>query len=173
MPRYFFNVLNGKSMMIDCSGQELDDDAASHQEARLIARDFVHRPTGSLVPEWSQWSIQVRDTRGRLIFGATFQEAARTLEEEMSDRPSNGLAAMEPSVVHLDSVRVCRRFSAVESEARDLLRRTAMLMDRQRYAKNDLHYEIERVRATVGESRRVLMRSAVQSASPTAGWKLS
>src|ERR1700674_3950240 len=117
MPRYFFNVLNGKSMMIDCSGQELDDDAASHQEARLIARDFVHRPTGSPGPEWSQRSIQVSDTRGRLLFGASFREAARTLEEGISDRPSSGLAAMEPCVVHLGSVRVCRRFSAVESEA--------------------------------------------------------
>jgi hypothetical protein len=164
--RYFFNLRNGPSMMADCVGVMLDDATAARQEARLIARDFVHRPTGAVTESWSPWSIEVRDGRGRELYAAKLDAAAEATGEAQS-----APAPVSPPVVHLHTATMGRRLDALENQKRDLWLVTASLMDRQRYVRNSLRCEMVRARSMLDEARRTLRRSMPRTAIE--GWTRS
>jgi hypothetical protein len=163
MAHFFFNVRDGKKVMADCVGGDFADAAAARQEACLIAKDFVHRPTDSVAAAWAPWLMEVRDTRGRLVYAATFAQAA------------GGTAAAVPApqvavdnthggarIIDLDLVRAQRRTLTVENERRYLQLRNARIMDHNKYVRNGISYEIMRAKAVLDEARRTVRRSALQ-----------
>jgi hypothetical protein len=73
MPRYFFNIANGRSFD-DVDGLELPDIAAARAEAMGFARDLMR-----LEPErrdWSRWAVRVTDDNRKPVFDLPFLEAA-------------------------------------------------------------------------------------------------
>jgi hypothetical protein len=163
MVRFFFNVRDGGRMMADCVGHDFADAAAARQEAGLIARDFVDRPSGSVPDAFAPWLMEVRDTRGRLVYAATFAQAAQgtvTIAPQPRPPPDNAYGAAQ--IVHLDLVRTLRRNLTVENERRSLLLRNARLLDHNKYVRNSISYEITRAQVELDEARRTVRRSALQ-----------
>lgn len=165
MARFFFNVRDGGKMIADCVGHDCADAGAARQEACLIARDFVHRPSGSVPAAFAPWLMEVRDARGRLVYGATFVQAARgtaTAPPQSRPPPDNDEAYGSAQIVHLDLVRTLRRSLTVANERRSLLLRNARLMDHNKYVRNSISYEITRAQEELDEASRALRRSALQ-----------
>jgi hypothetical protein len=163
MARFFFNVRDGGKIKVDCVGHDLADAAGARQEACLIARDFVHRPSGTVSDAIAPWMMEVRDTRGRLVYAATFAQAARgpvTAQPQSPPPPDNAYGAAQ--IVHLDLVRTLRRNLTVENERRSLLLRNARLLDHNKYVRNSISYEITRAQEELEEARRTVKRSALQ-----------
>ena len=66
MPRYFFNVRQGASVVPDSEGSELSDLATAEFEARLTARDLALEYIKAGCPVDGR-EIEILDERGTLI----------------------------------------------------------------------------------------------------------
>jgi hypothetical protein len=64
MPRYFFHLTDGDSVLDDPDGLELPGEAAARQEAVLVAKDLKER----LRPrDWTGWMVSIRDEHGNQV----------------------------------------------------------------------------------------------------------
>ena len=81
MPRYKFHFTDGKSIVSDDRGMNLQNDQAAIGEAYHIARDLRDSPPDE---DWSSWVIEVTDEAGRRVI------ALRPLDTELD--PLQGLA---------------------------------------------------------------------------------
>jgi hypothetical protein len=104
----------------------LADPEAACEEARQTVRDFFQPATGRVAPQWEGWSLEVRDGRGRCILLLPFA-AAPDLHELA---PEATQPAASANVVHLEAARVRRELASLKAQMRDILRRTALLVDR-------------------------------------------
>jgi hypothetical protein len=165
MPRFFFHLRHARKSLLDCDGMVLADAAAARQEAVLAVQDFFQPATGRVPPDWEDWSVDVRDERGRCVFSAAFADAA---ELEQVAPPARVDAHASPNVVYLDIVRAKREFSALENQVRRLLRHTSVLVDRNRYEANVLYHLLQAALEVRLRSRELLERS--RSQIPARDW---
>jgi hypothetical protein len=64
VPRYFFHLTDGHSVLEDPDGLELPGEAAARAEAVLVANDLKER----LRPrDWSGWMVSIRDEQGNQV----------------------------------------------------------------------------------------------------------
>jgi hypothetical protein len=64
MPRYFFHLTDGNSVLDDPDGLELPGEAAAREEAVLVAKDLNER----LRPrDWTGWVVSIRDEQGNQV----------------------------------------------------------------------------------------------------------
>lgn len=64
MPRYFFHLTDGTSVLDDPDGLELPGDAAAREEAMLVAVDVKTRFRPR---DWSGWAVRILDEEGRHV----------------------------------------------------------------------------------------------------------
>jgi|HubBroStandDraft_6_1064221.scaffolds.fasta_scaffold420289_2 hypothetical protein len=74
MPRYFFNVMNGRPL-VDKDGIELPDAAAARREATKYAVDLVRKRAGLNAPD-EVGNVVVTDERGAEVLTVTFPKSA-------------------------------------------------------------------------------------------------
>jgi hypothetical protein len=164
MPRFFFHLRNARRSLLDCDGMVLADAAAARQEAVLAVQDFFQPATGRVPPDWEHWSVDVRDERGRCVFSLPFAGAAG-LEP---DSPSTNAQRAHPSIVYLDIERAKREFTSLENQTRSLVRRTSMLVDRNRYEAKRLYHLMQAAVEVQQQSQQLLARS--RSQTPVGDW---
>jgi uncharacterized protein DUF6894 len=74
MPRYYFNIMDGRPM-VDRQGMDLPDAAAARKEATRYAIDLVRRRA-----EFSGWNevenVVVTDEHGAEVLTVTFPKSA-------------------------------------------------------------------------------------------------
>jgi hypothetical protein len=164
MSRYFFHLRSAAKSLIDWAGVDLADDAAARREALVVTRDFVQRPSGRVEPAWADWSVEVRDRRGRLLFAAPIAQAAG-LELDWSSRSPKARSRRPDrgaEIAYLNLARALRNFHETENQARMLHRETSALIDRQRHAARTLHQAMGAAREVAAQSRRAVLRSQSQ-----------
>ena len=76
MPRYFFNVHDGSST-IDNEGTELPDIFAAQEEAIHLSGELL-REMGGKFWNGEEWSLDVTDETGRILFTLRFTAEERT-----------------------------------------------------------------------------------------------
>jgi len=161
MPRYFFHLRSANKRLQDCQGLMLPGQEAACQEARETVQDFFQPSTGRVAPDWAGWSMEVCDERGRCILFMPFADAPklRGIASEPAEAPALS------NVVQLDVARAKRELVAMETRTRELVRHTAMLVDRNRYEAKHLYYLMQ----VAGEARlqagELVARSRQQTAS--------
>jgi hypothetical protein len=64
MPRYFFHLTDGASVLDDPDGLDLPGSAAARAEAMLVAADINTRFRPR---DWSGWSLRIMDEHGKQI----------------------------------------------------------------------------------------------------------
>jgi hypothetical protein len=74
MPRYFFNLMNGRPV-VDRQGIELPDAAAARREATKYAIDMVRGQSG-LCGRSEVGNVVVTDERGAEVLTVTFPKSA-------------------------------------------------------------------------------------------------
>ena len=69
MPRYFFDTFNGRDLMRDDMGLELDD----LERVRIEAIDALPDLARNELPDGDEhiFAVQVRDEQGRVVYSAT------------------------------------------------------------------------------------------------------
>ena len=70
MPRYFFNVYDGRSAM-DTEGTELADQHSIRREAIRLAGHILRDEADRLLPD-EEWRLEVVDTADRLLLTVDF-----------------------------------------------------------------------------------------------------
>jgi hypothetical protein len=74
MPRYYFNIMDGRPM-VDREGMDLPDAAAARKEATRYAIDLVRRR--SELRGWNEVeNVVVTDERGAEVLTVTFPKSA-------------------------------------------------------------------------------------------------
>jgi hypothetical protein len=68
MPRYFFNLNDGRKIIPDLEGTELPDDDSARAHAAQVARELARNRE----QETRSWRLAVRDAEGTLRFELTF-----------------------------------------------------------------------------------------------------
>ena len=76
MPRYFFHVHDGSSTL-DSEGTELPDIFAAQEEAILLSGELL-REMGGKFWNGEEWSLEVTDEAGRILFILRFSAEERT-----------------------------------------------------------------------------------------------
>src|SRR5215216_396555 len=100
MPRFFFHLRNTEKSLLDCEGMLLADAEAARQEATLAVQDFFQPAAGRVDPEWEDWSVDVRDQRGRCVCSRPFADA-----EQPVASPTRAGEPASPRIVYLDVAR--------------------------------------------------------------------
>ena len=75
MPRFFFNLTDGKRTFDDPEGTELSDVASARDEAILSARELLKLRSRPGLPKWSSWSICVEIEEGGQVFSLPISDA--------------------------------------------------------------------------------------------------
>ena len=75
MPRFYFNFARGPTEFIDSEGAELPDRATAYAHAIQAARDVMRTRFARHGPDWSDWSVRVRDETGDEVLAVSFAEA--------------------------------------------------------------------------------------------------
>jgi hypothetical protein len=75
MPRYFFNVHDGSSIT-DNEGTELPDIFAAQEQAILLSGELL-REMGGKFWDGTEWSLEVADEAGRILFILRFSAEER------------------------------------------------------------------------------------------------
>jgi hypothetical protein len=76
MPRYFFHVHDGNSTG-DNEGTELPDIFAAQEQAILLSGELL-REMGGKFWNGEEWSLDVTDEAGRILFTLRFSAEERT-----------------------------------------------------------------------------------------------
>ncbi len=76
MPRYFFHVHDGSSTR-DHEGTELPDIFAAQEEAILLSGELL-REMGGKFWNGEEWSLEVTDEAGRILFTLRFTAEEQT-----------------------------------------------------------------------------------------------
>ena len=66
MPKYYFYLLDSEEV-VDSDGTELPDLNAAREHARQVARELTFKRDGMLQRSWSQWTMSVRNTDGKVL----------------------------------------------------------------------------------------------------------
>jgi hypothetical protein len=165
MPRYFFHLRSDHKSLLDCHGTGFPGPEAACKEARRTVQDFFQPWTGRVAPEWQGWSLEVCDERGRGIFLMAFADAARL--QETAGEPAHRHASS--NVVHLDVERIKRELASAERQTCELVRRTKMLVDQNRYEAKNLHHLMDSAAEAQRRARELVARSRQQTASGGGG----
>ncbi len=66
MPRYFFHLTDGKTVLNNHQGIDLPGNAAAREDARKLAGDLRH---GAVMPgfQWDGWFVAVIDQHGHKV----------------------------------------------------------------------------------------------------------
>jgi hypothetical protein len=72
MPRYFFNIVHGKTVIPDPEGDVLPGDAEAIRHASMVAREMLeqrHRYSGR---HMERWAFEIRNATGRHVATVRF-----------------------------------------------------------------------------------------------------
>ena len=86
MPRYFFNLQDGRSRP-DREGTELADIGTARAEAVRLSGEVL-RDTGAKYWDHPDWRLDVLDERGRTLFSLRF------VADEQADAPRTAMARL-------------------------------------------------------------------------------
>jgi Domain of unknown function (DUF6894) len=161
MPRYFFHFRKPGKDLQDRAGIILADAAAARQEAMLAIGGFFQRSREVVDPESQAWSIEVCDETGHCLCSLACADAARLAEHALCS-PAADYAS--PRVVYLPVERARRQLSSEAKRARQLVERSARLVDHSRYETKTLHCLQKTTDAVRRQSSELLARSRQQSA---------
>src|SRR5262245_15623315 len=64
MPRYFFHLSFGQTLLPDEEGVELPNRSAARDEALAVVRDLANPETGRNSRRWASWFLEVADEDG-------------------------------------------------------------------------------------------------------------
>lgn len=66
MPRFFFHLTDGKSVLTNHQGIDLAGNAAARADAAVLARDLKH---GKSMPgwNWNGWFVAIVDEHGKKV----------------------------------------------------------------------------------------------------------
>lgn len=74
MPRYFFNVHIGQTVVEDPEGQDFRDADQAWEATRAMVRDLMAVKVPQPV-DWSSCHVEVRDDAGEIVWEFPFLEA--------------------------------------------------------------------------------------------------
>jgi hypothetical protein len=74
MPRYFFHLTDGKSVLNNHKGIDLPGNAAAREDAVDLAKSLTH---GAIMPgfNWAGWFVAIVDEHGHKIDEVPIAEA--------------------------------------------------------------------------------------------------
>jgi hypothetical protein len=88
MPRYFFNIVRGKTVIPDPEGDALRSDADARRHASVTAQEMLeerHRyPRGM-----ERWAFEITDQTGRHVATVLFSDFSSPFEPSMSKSKSS------------------------------------------------------------------------------------
>jgi hypothetical protein len=160
MPRFFFHLRNAGRELTDNDGAVIASAALAREQAAQAVQDFVQPHSGTVDPDWRNWSISLCDEKGQCVFAMDFGAAAA-----LPHRGSVSVLEAPPSakVSYLDAERRQRAFASLEAQLHHLRERTSMLRDQNRYATKHVQVLINALQCTRERSRELLARSRQQS----------
>jgi hypothetical protein len=68
MPRYYFNLVTTRSVIVDPDGTELPDEVAARGHARAVADELMRHRDRTI----RAWRLDVRDEKRQPLFGVLF-----------------------------------------------------------------------------------------------------
>jgi hypothetical protein len=77
MPRYFFNILRGKTVIPDPEGDSLRSDAAAIRHASMVAREMIEERHKYSRRNMKRWAFEIRNGAGRHVATVRFSESVR------------------------------------------------------------------------------------------------
>jgi hypothetical protein len=100
MALYYFNVNDGRRVLLDTEGTDLPDDAAAREHAIQVARELMRNAR----PQVRNWRVRVqnsdREVRADLLF-ASVDDRLDILSGELRqsvERVHGGVASLEDSI---------------------------------------------------------------------------
>ena len=75
MTRFYFNFARPREFFEDAEGADLPDLDAAKTHALEAARDVMRTRFARYGPDWSDWSVRVRDDAGADVLTVPFAEA--------------------------------------------------------------------------------------------------
>ena len=67
MPRYYFNLLDGRERIIDPDGVDLGTDQFPVEHVLRVLEELRAEEDPGVVDEWHGWRLEIVDTRGRRV----------------------------------------------------------------------------------------------------------
>jgi len=81
MPRYYFNLKDGRGLVRDFEGTELPDEGSIRAHAIDVARQLMRNREDAR----RSWRLQVWDCEHRIVFELLFADADRSLDHLSSE----------------------------------------------------------------------------------------
>ena len=73
--RFYFHIASARELFEDAEGADLPNVAAAKMHALEAARDVMRTRFARYGPDWSGWSVRVRDDAGADVLMVPFAEA--------------------------------------------------------------------------------------------------
>jgi len=105
MPRYFFNLNDGRKVIPDVDGTELSDDDSARAHANQVARELARNRE----PETRSWRLAVCDAQGTLCFEVLFASVG-----ELTPRTRHVTRLMLDEIVDDDGRSTASSHDAIE-----------------------------------------------------------
>ena len=78
MPRYFFNIVRGKTVIPDPEGDALHSDAAAIRHASMVARETIERRHLYRGQHLERWAFEITDDAGRRVATVPFADLPKS-----------------------------------------------------------------------------------------------
>jgi hypothetical protein len=67
MPRYYFNLLDGRERIIDTDGLDLDIDQFPFEHVLRVLEELRTEEDPDVVDEWVGWRLEIVDAQGQIV----------------------------------------------------------------------------------------------------------
>ena len=67
MPRYYFNLMDGRDHIIDPDGVDLGNEPFRLEDVLCALEELRSEERPEVVDEWQGWTLEIVDSQGRTI----------------------------------------------------------------------------------------------------------
>ena len=78
MPRYFFNIARGKTVIPDPEGDALHSDADAIRHASMVAREMIEGRHFYRGQHLERWAFEITDDAGRRVATVPFADLPKS-----------------------------------------------------------------------------------------------
>jgi hypothetical protein len=78
MPRYYFNIVRGGTVISDPDGDELHGDAEAIEHASMVAREMIEERHFYRGRRLERWAFEIADDAGRHVATVRFTDLPKT-----------------------------------------------------------------------------------------------
>ena len=89
MPRYFFNIVRGRTVIPDPEGDSLRSDADAIRHASMVAREMIEERHFYRGQRLERWAFEITDAAGRRVATVRFADPPKTKTGCENQNPAN------------------------------------------------------------------------------------